>query len=464
MEYRAAKSLFLSPRSVVFIGIPRKSGPGSLNPVDNLRKWGYAGKIDLVHPHVSEIAGIPVLSTVSELNEPSDLAVVSTPRDTVPGIVVECGRKGIQAMIVTNQGFAEADERGRELQNEMLEEAAKFGICILGPNTLGTANAFDRFNSSFMALDREDIPIGLICQSGVFFVGVSHLIGGMGIGIDVGNACDLNIIDALEWLADEERIKVIALHAEEIGDGTRFLEVARRICPRIPIVALKTGRSEEGARAAASHSGSMAGNDAIVDAAFKKAGVLRVHETEDLMYLVRGFARLPPMKGPGTAVVTLTGAGGIILLDAMDKYGLKLSRYSQGTLNAIQSLSPDWMPLSNPTDIWPAVMKHGMRKAYETALRDALADPNVDGALCIALGLGEAEQRYLGAEEVIQQLSLEFDKPVVVWFYGTHPSDTAKRFEDRGSALAVPSLETGVRVLASMARYEKWKSNRRYET
>ena len=458
LEDRPLKSLFLSPRSVVFIGVPRKTGPGALNPVDNLRKWGYEGQINLVHPHVREIAGIPVLTSVSEMNGGADLAVISTPRETTPAIVRQCGQKGIKAAIVTNQGFAEADERGKELQREMLAEAGKFGMRILGPNTLGVSNAFHRFNSSFMPLNREEVPIGIVCQSGVFFVAVNQLVGGMGLGIDVGNACDVNITDALEWLGDDERIRVIAVHAEEIQDGSRFMTVAEQVGRRIPIVAMKTGRSQEGAKAAASHSGSLAADDRIVAAAFQKAGVLRIHETQDQVDLVRGFLRLPPMKGPRVAVVTLTGAGGIILLDAMSRHGLEPAKISQGAIAGIQSLSPDWMSLTNPVDVWSAVMKHGMRKAYGTALRDVLADPNVDGVLCLALGLADAEQQHLGAEEVIRQLSEEFDKPVVVWIYGPQTEETIKRLERSGRALAVPSLERGARVLAAMARYEKWKN------
>ncbi|MGO9568922.1 MAG: CoA-binding protein [Desulfomonilaceae bacterium] len=458
MQHRFLKSLFLYPRSVVFIGVPRKSGPGALNPVDNLRNWGYEGQVAIVHPHVREIAGIHVVPSVSELDHETDLAIVSTPRETVPGIIRDCGQKSIRAVIVTNQGFAESDRKGKELQREMLQEARKFGIRILGPNTLGVYNAFHRFNSSFMPLARRETPIGVVCQSGVFFVGATQLQGGMGIGLDVGNACDVNIVDALEWLGEDERIRVIALHAEEITGGNRFLEVAGKLGRRIPVIALKTGRSQEGAKAAASHSGSMAADDRIIAAAFQKVGVVRVQETQDQGDLVRGFVRLPEMKGPRVAVVTLTGAGGIILLDAMERHDLQLARLSPGTTEGIRKLSPDWMPVANPMDIWPAVMKNGMRKAYGRALRDVLGDPNVDGVICVALGLGDAEQLHLGAEEVIQQLSEKFDKPVVVWVYGPQPEESVNSLEQQGRALTVPSLERGVRILSAMRRYSKWKS------
>jgi len=455
------RSLFLSPKSVAFVGIPRASGPGTLNPVDNLKRWKYGGQIRLVHPHVHEIAGLPVARRVAELNGPVDLAVVSTPRETVPGIIRQCGNRGIKAVIVTNQGFAESDSLGKELQKRMLDEAGRFGIRILGPNTLGISNAFHRFTSSFMPQDRVETPIGLICQSGLFFVGDNQLVGGMGIAVDIGNACDVGIVDALEWLGNDDKLRVIALHAEEIKGGKRFLEVAERVSRRIPVVALKTGRSVEGGKVAASHTGSMAGDDRIVDAAMKKSGLIRVDETQDQADLVRAFARLPPMRGFRVGVVTLSGAAGIMFLDNMDRYGLEPTRLSPGTIDGIQSLSPDWMRLTNPIDVWPAVMKKGMRKAFGTALKALLADPNVDGVICIALALGEAEQRHLGAEEVIRELSEDFDKPVVVWFYGSQGEATAKRFEKYGSpALAIPSMEGGIRVMAAMARYEKWKESK----
>ncbi len=458
MPSQSTRGLYLEPRSVVFVGVPRRSGPGSLNPVDNLKKWAYQGNIRLVHPHVSEIAGIPVVPQVSDLNGPADLAVISTPRETVPGIIAECGKLGIRAAVVTVQGFAEADSRGADIQRLMVEESRRWGVRILGPNTLGVSNAFSRFNTSFMPMNREEVPVGVVCQSGVFFVGVKQLIGGMGMGVDVGNACDVGITETLEWLGSEEKLKVIALHAEELKQGKEFIRVAEQVSRRIPIVALKTGRSSEGAKAAASHSGSMAGEDRVVDAALRKAGMIRVDETQEMADLIQAFRKLPPMKGPRVAVITLTGAGGILLLDAMERYGLQRAQFSDGTLDAIQALSPEWMPLSNPMDIWPAVMKNSMKTGYGAALKGVLQDPNVDGVFCLTLGLESDEQKSLGAEDLIGELAEKYQKPVVVWCYGSRYDDAAARLkENYAKALPVPSLERGIKVLAAMARYEGWR-------
>lgn len=458
MTIARLKQQFTYPRSVAFIGVPRKSGPGAMNPVDNLRQWGYDGAIHLVHPHVREIAGIAAVPTVRDIKAKVDLAVISTPRETVPEMVAACGAAGITAVIVTVQGFAEADSRGRELQDAMLDAARQYGIRVIGPNTLGVINGFDGFNTSFMPLRRETTPVGVICQSGVFFVGSKQLVGGMGLGIDLGNTCDVGLDDALEWMAADSRIRVVAMHAEGISGGRAFVEAARRTSERVPVVALKTGRTAIGAKAAATHSGSMAGEDAVVDAAMRSAGILRVSETREVRDLVQGFTRLPPMRGNRVAMVTLTGAGGIILLDALASWDLEPARLTQKALRGVQRLSPPWMPLSNPLDIWPALMKNGMKKVYRIALADVLADSAVDAVICVALGLAPAEQEHLGAIDVIQELSEKSDKPVLVWCYGSHVADASSLLEQHGRALSISSLERGVRVLAEMARYERWRS------
>jgi acetyltransferase len=449
--------LFLAPQSVAFVGIPRKSGPGALNPVDNLRNWGYEGRIQLVHPQAREVAGIRTVNDVALLEPPIDLAVISTPRETIPAIVGDCGRKGVRALIVTNQGFAEADSRGAELQQAMLEEAGKSGARVLGPNTLGVYNAFDRFTSSFMPHDRTEAPVGLVCQSGVFFVGARILTGDVGLGVDIANACDIDLTDALQWLGNDNRISVIAGHAEALSGGERFLRATAEIAGRKPIVFLKTGRSPEGARAAASHSGSMTGEDRVADAVLRKAGVIRVDETQEMFEMIRAFMRLPPMRGRATAVVTLTGAGGIILADAMETYGLKIAGMSDSSLRRIRAMSPEWMPINNPIDIWPATMKHGMRNVYRMVLEDALRDPGVNAAICVALGLRPSEAERLGVVDLIQELSVQYDKPILVWLYGPEAAEAAAALERRGRSMAVHSLERAVRILSRMASYHQWK-------
>lgn len=451
------KSLFLAPRSVAFVGAPRKSGPGSLNPIDNLRTWGYSGEIQIVHPHVGEIAGIGTVPSVDRLKGPVDLAIISTPRDTIPAIVASCAQKGIRALIVTNQGFADADARGKELQKDMVEAAVSGGARILGPNTLGVANGFDRFTSSFMPLERQESPVGVVCQSGIFFVGSDQLNGGIGLGVDLGNSCDLGLAETVEWLGFDQRLRVLTIHAEGISGGKRFLDVASKVAARIPVIAMKTGRSPSGALAAASHSGSMTGEDSIVDAVMRKAGIIRVEEGQDMKDLVRAFIRLPRLRGRRVAVITVTGAGGIILLDSIHLWGLLPATVADASLKKVQDLSPSWLRLGNPVDVWAALMKNGMHKVYRLALRDVLKDPNVDGVLCLALGLNGRDQAYFSSVEAIQESSMESEKPVMVWVYGPQAAEVRARIEEQGRAMTVSSLERGVRAMARMVQYELWR-------
>ncbi len=171
----------------------------------------------------------------------------------------------------------------------------------------------------------------------------------------------------------------------------------------------------------------MVGEDAIVDTAMRQAGLIRINETHEMRDLVRGFLRLPPMRGKRVAIITLTGAGGIILLDAIGAVDLQVAKLSYDSLKRVQDLSPSWMPLGNPMDIWPALMKHGMKKVFRLALKDVINDPTVHGVICVALGLPPEEQKYLGAIDVIQELSETAEKPIIVWCYGSQAADAVNR-------------------------------------
>jgi acetyltransferase len=308
-----------------------------------------------------------------------------------------------------------------------------------------------------MPLEREEYPVGMICQSGIFLVGARYFSGGAGMGVDLGNACDVGLVDALSWLGRDSRVRVVTVHAEGIPEGRRFVEVAREISRRIPVLVLKTGRSSAGARAATSHTGALTGEDRVVDAALRSAGVLRVDDIEDLLDLSRGFLRLPPMRGRRVAVVTFTGGGGISVLDAMETWGLEAAPLASETMEGLQEFSPPWMPLGNPMDVFPALLKHGVPTVYGRTLRDAVRDPGVDAVLCISLGSRTGEVAHMDTTKLIAEISVDAEKPIVAWFYGPGVDEARARLEAEGRAMAVPSPERGARLLARMAAYERWK-------
>lgn len=422
---------FMSPGSVAAIGISRRNGPGSYNLMENMLRYGFRGKVFPVNPRAHEILGMKAYRNIREVGEAVDLAVVSLPRELVVPSIRECTECGVKAAIVVGQGFADADDRGKALQREMAAIARSTGLRILGPNTLGVVNNFNNFTTSFMPLTREKAPVGVICQSGLFFVGADHFVGKIGKGFDIGNGCDVGFCDCLEYLGQDPDIGIIALHMEGINHGREFLSVASRVSKEKPIVVFKTGKSEAGARAAASHSGSMAGVYDVYQAALKQAGLISLHEDGQMHDAVRTLLSQPPLKGDRIAVITVTGAGGIMAGDALEKHGLKLASLSERTICTLKDLSPRWMPLGNPLDIWPAAMKHGLRKVYALLLGEVLADGNVDGVLCITLAPQLPDFDFLDVSEQLTRAADEAtEKPVAGWLYGPDVAGIATRFED----------------------------------
>lgn len=433
---------FMEPESVAIIGISRKTGPGSFNLMESMIKFGFSGKIFPINPNATEILGKKVYPNVRSVKDKIDLAILSTPREDTINCLKDCVAAHIKAAIVVNQGFADADSRGKEIQREMTEIARKDGIRILGPNTLGVLNNFKDFTTSFMPLSKEKAPVGLICQSGVFFVGARKFSGVIGKGIDLGNACDIGFCEALRYFGEDPDIKIIAIHMEGLGEGKEFLSLASRIVKEKPIIIFKTGSSATGAKSALSHSGSMAGNYDVYKAGLKQAGVTFLEEDGQMMAAVKTMLNLPAMKGNGVAVVTFSGAAGIMVTDALERYGLRLASLSPETIRMLAELSPDWMPLGNPLDIWPAVMKHGAGKAYSIALSAVMNDQNVDGVIGIATAPVIPEFSFLDVSEALNDIIEELPrKPVLFWLYGPNPEEIGERFEFKKRIMTYPTLE-----------------------
>ncbi|MBW2283886.1 MAG: CoA-binding protein [Deltaproteobacteria bacterium] len=445
--------IFMAPKSVAVIGVTRKTGKGSYNPIECMQWFGYEGEIYPVNPFADEILGLKCYRDIKEVERPVDLAVIAAPRERVPGIVEDCAAMGIQGAIVVPQGFSDADATGKALQERLSDISRQNGIRILGPNTLGVLNAFSGFTSSFMYLKREKTPVGVICQSGVFFVGAAVLTGMIGKGIDVANGCDIDFADCLEYFGDDDETQVIVVHMEGMVGGSRFMDVARRLALRKPVITYKTARTRSGAVAAASHSGSMAGTYAIYEAAFCQAGLVPASTPEALTDFTKAFLHLPLMRGKRVGLITLTGAGGIIAADSLEECGLRVARLSEDTVLGLKELSPDWMPIQNPMDIWPALMKHGMKHVYELTLRSMLKDPGVDGVICIAIAPDLPENEFLDTTGVIREVAAsQQEKPVVAWLYGPNQSAASRTIEQGGHVLAFPSLPRATEALAALYR------------
>ncbi len=458
---------FFEPESIAFIGFRMHVMELELSILKFLLECGYKGALYPIHPRESEISGVKTYPCVKEIPGEVDLAVIATPRSIVPGIVRECTEKGIKSIIIISQGFADASgEEGKELQKEVLKIAKEGGARILGPNTIGTVNAFSNFSTSFARmLYTERIPIGLICQTGMFFANSPQL-KLVGKGIDLGNACDIDCIDCLEYFEQDPEIKLIVMHIEGMKEGRRFLEVSSRVAKKKPILALKTGTTERAAKAALSHTGSLVGRDDVWDAAFKQCGVVRVNNHDELSDMTKTFLHLPLMKGRRLGVISMSGGVGIMCLDACERYGLQMAKLSPEAERKIVEMSPPWMGMGNPVDLWPAIMtsRRPLTEVIGTALYTLLSDQNVDAVFLIAADYFERLSTPI-SQVIVEAANTFRDKPIVWWpyegwMYQVSPGELEEKVNGAGVAI-FPSPERAIRALAGLVNYSEFRSRSR---
>ena len=440
MDVKANITKFMAPRSVAVIGISSKVGKGALNVLENLIQIGFKGKIYPVNPNIQELLGQKVFPDVTAILEDIDLAVVMTPRHIVPKVVEQCSKKGIPSVLIITQGFIEADEEGRALQSSIDQIIRETGVRVLGPNSLGVINHFIPFSTSFIPIKKEESPIAFISQSGGFLEGFSQF--KIGKGIDLGNTCDIDFADALTYFEDDPQIRIIGLYVESIKNGKKFLEAAKRVARKKLILVLKAGKSEAGAKAAQSHSGSLAGEDLIYETAFKQAGLIRIRSVEEFGDISRAFLTLPPVKGTRIGIVTPTGAGGIVALDTFQEYGFKLATFSEDLVGQMKTLFLPWQKVTNPLDIMSAAMAYGYTKVFTKALEALFQDDQTDAIFCV---LGEPTLKTV--MEVAHQYQT---KPVVSWVIGQSTDAT------RGNMLTVsyPSPERGLKSFAALLEHQ----------
>jgi len=450
---------FMEPKSIAIIGASRRTGEEAFNILENLLSYGYKGRIYPVNPNASEILGVKTYPSVEELPEKVDLAVISLPRSLVPGIIKECVDKRISAITIVTQGFTDAnDGEGKRLQKEIDNLIKGNETRILGPNTFGTANANINFSSSFIGAKMERIPVGLICQTGAFFEGFANL-RVLGKGIDLGNACDIDFADGLEYFEQDTETKVIALHIEGIKDGRRFLTVAKRAAKKKPIIALKVGRGGQAARAAQSHTGSLTGRDEIWDTALKGAGVIRASDIEDFCDMIRAFCVLPLMPVTKIGIVTYTGGYGIMGADACEKFGLELAELSPTTVDRLSALSPPWLAVGNPVDIWPGTMisKHSLSQMEEAAVKNLLCDEQVSAVLCIFNLFKSA--LYIELCQLVEAVTRDYpDKSLIFHLFGPLGDEAKNELEKTGKTLVFPSCDRAIRALAHLADYSQFRT------
>ncbi|HDZ36115.1 MAG TPA: acetyl CoA synthetase, partial [Thermococcus sp.] len=368
------------PKSIAVIGASGTPGKIGYAVMKNLVDYGYEGKIYAVNVKGGEIEisgrKFPVYKSILDVPDEVDMAVIIVPAKFVPQVVEECGKKGVKVLPIISSGFGELGEEGKKVERQIVETAHKYGMRILGPNIFGVVYTPARMNATFGPTDVMPGNLALISQSGA--LGIA-LMGwtilekvGLSAVVSVGNKSDIDDADLLEFFKTDENTKAILIYMEGVKDGRRFMEAAREVSMEKPIIIIKAGRSERGAKAAASHTGSLAGADSIYTAAFKQSGVLRALTIGEAFDWARTLSNLPEPEGDNVVILTNGGGIGVMATDAAEEEGLHLYDNLE-ELKIFANHMPPFGSYKNPVDLTGMAGAEG----YEGAIRDALAHPEM---------------------------------------------------------------------------------------
>jgi len=458
----AIKSLF-EPSSVAVVGASDDPAKFGYLLMSNLLELGYGGKIYPVNKNRETVLGLKCYPSVSAIPAEVETVIVIVPAQYVPQIMQECVEKKVKGAIICTSGFREAGEKGAELEQQMLQIARAGGVRIAGPNTTGLLNVYNGFTSAFVRISKPKRgKVSVISQTGMFAsVLLEHILSTQAFGLSkvagLGNKADVDDADILEYYEDDPNTRVIAIYAEGIRDGRRFLEVSRRVSRKKPIIILKSARSGSGGRAALTHTGSLMVRDEIFDAACKKAGLIRVEDIEELIDLVKAFAFLPPPGGDRVGVIAYTGAGCVMSADAIEKYGLRLATLSKQTMEKLTRYAPGFGILSNPLDA--ELVRQGIggsEASLALSLESYLADPNVDMVSLVLVGLTKESKIWdVDIDKVFADMNQRFpDKPLVVTNLASREvTDEYKEKLERLGIPTYPSLLRNIRALSALSRY-----------
>ena len=450
--------LFFNPKSVAIIGLSRSAIGNPVSVLTSLNDLNYMGEIFVVNPKMEHAPNAKVVGDILEIPEEVDLAVISVQRERVPKTLESCALRGIKAAIIITQGFSDSDEIGLNLQKEIDQIVVKTGIRVLGPNTIGSVSASSGFTSSFIEVSPSKTPIGQVAQSGFLMMG-HHIINneksGYFCSIDLGNSCDVGFIDVLKYYHALPSIKVIECHAEAISQGCEFVSLATRIVAEKPIVLLKAGKSEAGKAAVASHTGAVAGQSKICEAALSQAGVILADSSEELRIISKTLATFNSMQGKRIGIISFSGGGAVLAIDAVEKFGLNIASLSKQTIVKIQPLFPKWMEVKNPLDIWIPVARD-LDDAFPLLLDTLLSDSGVDAVICIYCSYSMPKYSSYNSAKHISKISSKYkNKPVACWSYGHDIEGFTRKIEEEGLAIVYPSLGQAAKCLSIVAENSK---------
>ncbi len=445
---------FFNPKGVAVIGAsanPHKLGHGV---VRNLIEYHYSGPIYPVNPRGGEILGRSVFPSVEAIPDPVDLAVIVVPAEYVVDVLEECGQREIYHVIIVSGGFGETGQDGRNLEEALLAVAGRYQMRLIGPNCIGTIDTHTPINTTFVVGMPQAGGIGFVSQSGAMCAVVIDWARGAGVGfsriISLGNQIDVGEVEMLAAMAGDSQTRVITSYMEGVSDGRAFLEVAEMAARRKPIVVVKGGYGESGARAVASHTGALAGTSEAYDAAFQHSGVLRANTMEELFDWARALAWQPLPEGNRVAVLTNAGGPAILAVDALEAAGLQLAPITEDTRAYLRTRLPAAGSVENPVDI----LAGSGPGTYAVALDALLSDPTVD----LALVIQAPQDWFLPASlaEVVAEVSAVHHKPVMASIMGLASVDQALAILHRRRVPNFAFPERAASAMAAMLARRKW--------
>lgn len=456
----SALSAFFRPNGVALIGASRDPAKLGYAVLRNLLEHGYTGPVYPVNPKAKEILGVRCYPSVSDVPDPVELVVIIAPAPATPEIMQQVGQRGIHAAIIISGGFSEIGPQGAALENQIIEIARRYGIRIIGPNCVGVIDTHTGLDTTFVPDMPKPGVITFVSQSGAVCGGVIDWASGAGIGlsriITLGNQADLTETDILEILADDDNTRVIAMYLEGVDDGRRFVDVARSISMRKPIVAIKVGYTEAGRQAAASHTGALAGTDHAYRAAFRHAGIIRVPHLEALFDAAISLAHQPLPRGERVAILTNAGGPGAMASDALQAHGLRMASLTDETQFVLRQFLQPHACVSGPVDMLGGADEHD----YARALDALLQDPGVDAVLVI-----NVPQALVPAVRIVREIAdivHRFQaapgggKPVMTCLIGDVSLPEAIEFMRQAELPLFPFPERAMAALGAMVQRRKW--------
>ena len=445
------KKIF-SPKTIAVIGASESEGSVGKALTENLLLPNNR-KIFPVNPNRKSILGIDSYARIADIPEQIDLAVIATPAQTVPGIIEECGKSGVEGVIIVSAGFKETGKTGEKLEEQIKEIRRTYGMRIIGPNCLGVIRPVNRLNASFLRVHPEPGKIAFISHSGALGSAIldwainAHI--GFSLFVSLGSMIDVDFGDMIDFLGDDPDTKSIMLYMEGIGNARKFMSAARGFARNKPIIILKPGRFTESAKAAMSHTGAMAGDDQVYDAAFKRAGVIRIKGIEDLFNTAEVLHSKNLPKGLDLAVITNAGGAGVIATDSILESGGKIAQLSEDSLKTLDLNLPKYWSKSNPID----VLGDADTGRYVMAVNICINDPNVHGIIIIYTPQGAANPEELA--KAIADISKKSYKPIITVLMGGMKVEGAKKITLENNIPTYETPEEAIKTYMYMYRYGK---------